>query len=100
MGFTSPYIMLLVIGVSLSELCTSEKDGMNIAFTKVCVEIWTNGTSIMHSQKFTFKNWIKKITYKCFQMYIHHANVYQSSLLTFRIRLVRTFIKINETSPG
>ena len=32
------------------------------------------------------------ITYKRFWMYVHHANDYQSSLLTLLRRLVRTFI--------
>ena len=90
MGFTSPYIMLLVIEVSLSEHHTSEKDGTSIAFTKVCME-WYEYHAFL--KVYVLKIGLKKVTYKCFQMYIHHANIYPSSLLTFHIRLVHVFIK-------
>ena len=62
---------------------------MNVAFAKIYVEIQINGASVMCSQKFTFKN--RVITYKCFQMCVHHANDYQSSPLLLHIRLVLTF---------
>ena len=78
------------IGMSVSEPHTSGKDGMSIAFVRIYMEIWINGTNIMHSQKFTFKRQV--IIYKCFQMCVHHTNNCQSSLLTLHIRLVCTFI--------
>ena len=79
-----------IIGASLNKPHTSWKNGMSISFTKINVNIWINGMSVMRSRKFTFKNWT--ITYKCFQMCVHHTNNYQSSLLTLHIRLVRVFI--------
>ena len=51
----------VLIGASLSEPHTSGKNGMSITFTIIYVEIRISGMSIMHSQKFTFKNWV--ITY-------------------------------------
>ena len=49
-----------LIGASLSESHTIDKDGMSIVFTKyICMEIQINGKSVMHSQKFTLKNWVK-----------------------------------------
>ena len=79
-----------VICVNWGKPYTSGKNGTNVAFTKIYVEIRITGTSIMHSQKFIFKN--RVITYKCFQMCAHHANNYQSSLLTLHIRLLLAFI--------
>ena len=85
------YVLLSnVIGVSLNEFHTSGKNGTNIAFTKIYAEIWINGTSIMCSQRFTFKS--RVITDKCFRLCVHHANDHQSSLLTFHVRLVHAFI--------
>ena len=82
--------VLSLIGVNLSEPHTSGKNGTSVMFTKVYVEIQINGTSGMRSQKFTFKNQV--ITYKYFQMCVHHTNNYHSSLLTLHIRLVHAFI--------
>ena len=67
---------MAAIGVSLSKPLTSGKNRMSVVFTKIYMEIRINGTSVMHSQKLTFKNWV--ITYKCFQMCVHYANSYQS----------------------
>ena len=53
------YSDLMVIGASLNEPCTSDKNGTSDQFTRIYVEIWINGTSVMHSQKFTFENQIK-----------------------------------------
>ena len=82
---------LKIIGVSLSEPQTSGKNVTSVIFTKFYVEIWSNGISVMCSQKFTLKN--RTITYKCFRMCVHHVNDYQSSLMTLHIRLVCAFIK-------
>ena len=83
-------IQYIIIGASLSKPHTSGKNGTGVAFAKICIKIQINGTSVMCSQKFTFKNQV--ITYKCFRMCVHHANDCQSSLLTLHIRLVRVFI--------
>ena len=80
----------LLVGVSLSKPHTSRKNGASIAFAKIYMEIQINGTNIMRSQNFMFKNWL--ITYKCFQMCVHHTSDNQSSFLKLHIRLVRTFI--------
>ena len=53
---------------------------MSVTFTKINVETQINGMNFMRSQKFMFKNWV--ITKKCSQMCVHHADNYQSSLLT------------------
>ena len=37
-----------LIGASLSESHTSDKDDMSIVFTKTYMEILINGTSVMH----------------------------------------------------
>ena len=66
---------MAAIGVSLSEPHTSRKNCMSVVFTIIYMEIQINGTSVMHSQTLTFKNWV--ITYKCFQMCVHYANSYQ-----------------------
>ena len=67
---------------------TSKKSGMSIAIKK---SKWKYGLmSVMCSQKFTFKN--RVTTYKCFWMFVHHVNNYQSSLLTLYIRLVCAFL--------
>ena len=79
--------MKSIIGASLSEPHTSWKNGTSVVFISIYVEIWINGTSVMHLWKFTFKN--REIY---FQMCVHHANAYQSSLLAFHLRLVRAFI--------
>ena len=79
-----------IIGASLNKPHTSWKNGTSISFTKIYMKIRINGMSVIRSQKFTFKNWT--ITYKCFQMCVHHTNDYQSSLLTPLIRLVCVFI--------
>ena len=42
----------VVIGATLSEPHTSGKHGTSVAFTKIYMEIWINGTNIMYSQKF------------------------------------------------
>ena len=42
-------------GVSLSEPLTIRNNGTCIAFTKIYMEIWIIGISIMCSQKCTFK---------------------------------------------
>ena len=68
----------------------SGKNGTSVAFAKIYVEIRNNGTSVMHSQKFTFKN--QMTTYKSFRMCVHHANSSQSSLLVLHIRPVCVFI--------
>ena len=47
-----------LIGTSLSEPYTRGNNGVSIAFLKIYVEIQINGTSIMCSQNFTFKNWV------------------------------------------
>ena len=79
-------------------------NGMSIAFTKIYLEIWINGTSIVHSQKVMFKNQVKNyVTYKYFWMgslsckqlpeqftdipykagmYVHYIKSYHGSLLT------------------
>ena len=80
----------MIIEASMSKPHTSGKSGMSIAIKKIYVEIWIDGKSVMHSQKFTFKN--RVTTYKCFWMFVHHVNKYQSSLLTLYIRLVRAFL--------
>ena len=81
---------LIFIGVSLSEPHTSGKNSTGVVFTKMYTEIRIDGKSIKRSQKFTFKDQV--ITYKCLQMCVHHANKYQSTLLTLHIRLVCMFI--------
>ena len=44
------YVLLSnVIGASLNEPQTSGKNGTSVAFAKIYVEIWINGTSIMCS---------------------------------------------------
>ena len=57
-----------------------------------------NGISFMCLQKFTYMYRSRVITYTCFRMCVHHANNYQSSLLTVHIWLVRTFITKNSQS--
>ena len=64
---------------------------MSIALTKIYVQIWINGTSVMCSQKFTFTNQV--ITYKCFWICVHYKNNYWSCLLALHIRLTHAFIK-------
>ena len=49
----------LIIGASLSEPHTSRRDGISVVFTKIYVEIWINGTSIMRSQKLHLKIGLK-----------------------------------------
>ena len=85
------YVLLSnVIGESSNEPHTSRKNGTSIVFAKIYVKIQINGTSIMRSRKFTFKN--RVITCKCFRVCVHHTNNYESSLLTLHIRLVHAFI--------
>ena len=58
MWFILGYLVLRkLIGATLSEPHTSGKNGASVAFVKTYVEIQINGTSVMCSQKFTFKNW-------------------------------------------
>ena len=78
----------MLVGESLSEPHTREKNGTNIVFTKFYVEKQINGTSIAHSQKFTFKKWLQMLQCKCSR----HTKNYQSSLLTLHKRLVCAFI--------
>ena len=81
MWFILGYLVLHnLIGVTLSEPHTSGKNGVSVVFVKIYVEIQINGMSVICSQKFTFKNWV--VTYKCFQVCVHHANNHHSSLLT------------------
>ena len=47
-----------LIGATLSEPHTSGKNGASVVLVKIYVEIQNYGTSIMCSQKFTFKNWV------------------------------------------
>ena len=57
MWFILGYLVLHnLIGATLSEPHTNGKNGASIVFVKIYVEIQINGTSVMHSQKFTFKN--------------------------------------------
>ena len=64
----------IIIGASLSEPYTSESAGTSVAFTKIYIKIWLNGTSVARSQEFTFKNRVKnQITYKCFR-YMHSSH--------------------------
>ena len=48
----------VMIGASLSEPHSSRRNGTNVAFTKIYMEIWINGMSVMHSQKFMFNKLI------------------------------------------
>ena len=45
--------IFIFIGVSLSELHTNKRNGVNITFTKVYVKTLINGTFVAHLQKFT-----------------------------------------------
>ena len=47
---------IYIIEASLSKPHTSGKNGTNVAFIKIYVEILINGMSVMRSQNFTFKN--------------------------------------------
>ena len=47
-----------LIGATLSEPHTSGKNGVRVVLVKIYLEIQINGTSVMCSQKFTFKNWV------------------------------------------
>ena len=83
------YSDLIVIGVSLNEPHISDKNGTSDQFTRIYVEIWINGTSVMDSQKFMFENQIKK------------TRCYQHGLLTLHIRLIiYTFITQRITRIG
>ena len=64
-------------GTIMSEPHTN---GTSVVFAKIYLEIQINCMSVMHSQNFMFK--YRVITYKCFQMCVHHENHYKSSLLT------------------
>ena len=75
--------------LDLSKPHTSGRNGTSVTFTKIYVETRINGMSVMRSQKFTFKNWL--ITNKCSQMCIHHADNYQSSLLTLNKACTRVY---------
>ena len=86
----------VVTGLSQSEPHTSGKNSTSVAFVKIYVEIWINGTDVRHSQRFKSNNLL--ITYKCFWMCFGYANNYHSSLLTLHIRLVSMFIMWNITT--
>ena len=57
MWFILGYLVLHnLIGVTVSKPHTSGKNGVNVAFVKMYVEIQIDGMSVMCSQKFTIKN--------------------------------------------
>ena len=47
--------------MGLNEPHTSEKDGKSIVLTKIIVEIWISGTSVMHLQKYVYKSNLKPV---------------------------------------